>query len=194
MSIENAILELAAAMRQVAEANQAIAAASLKTEESYRASIGAYAAATAASCGSALITDAELEKAVAQVETDAKAAQQKAMDKVSTGKQEIADALAKAKADFDKKLAANTAEAQSKVNAINSGDDPLADSAPVELDYEKDVKKKLVSVGKHKQEMVDLLKGFGVGAGLKYEKADKLPKEMYADVVAACDKILAARG
>jgi len=184
MSIEQTLQNIADALLKVAEANHAIAAASLKTEESYRASIGAYAAATANS-GAPLTTDT-IEADVAKVETDAKAEQKKVMAAVeadrkpTSAKEAVADALARAKA--EKEAAAPVVEE----------DDPLADSTP--LDYEKDVKPKLVQVGKNKQEMVDLLASFGVGKELTYAKADMLPADKFGAVVAACDKILAARG
>lgn len=190
MSIEQTLQNIADALLKVAEANQAIAAASLKTEESYRASIGAYAAATANS-GTPLFSlsvDAELDKAVTKVETEAKAQQQKVMAQVeadrkpSAAKEAITKALADAKAEKEAAAPAPVVEE----------DDPLADSTP--LDYEKDVKPKLVAVGKNKQEMVDLLASFGVGKDLTYAKADMLPADKFGAVVAACDKILAARG
>jgi len=183
MSIENAILELAAAIRELAASNLATAgspalAAAYEAAEHNKAMNKLVALDTA---------ERELEKAVAKVETDAKAEQKKVMAAVeadrkpTTAKAAIEDALAKAKK-------AKDAEAAPVVEE----DDPLADSTP--LDYEKDVKPKLVQVGKNKQEMVDLLASFGVGKDLTYAKADMLPADKFGAVVAACDKILATRG
>jgi len=179
MSIENAILELAAAIRHLADSNREIAATG-----GAPLTIHGEVCSTLAEAAQ----EAELEKAVTQVETDAKAdpkAEQKKVmglveaDRKSAAKQAIADALAKA-------------EAEKKATPVVEEDDPLGDSIP--LDYEKDVKPKLVQVGKNKQEMVDLLASFGVGKELEYAKADQLPADKFAKVVAACDKILAARG
>lgn len=175
MSIENAILELAAALNNVAESNHAIAAASLKTEESYRASISAYAGAVAGGSAltihgevcSTLADSAELEKAVTKVETEAKA------EKPSAAKAAIQQAL------VDAKKAKEAAAAP-----VVEETDPLLDEAPVELDYEKDVKPLLVKVGKDKQQLVDLLAKFNAKNGAGIAKAD------YPAVVAAANKII----
>jgi len=196
MSIENAILELAAAIRYAADKNPRIAG---------------MPAAMAAPYGGLVagMPDGELEAAVTKVETDAKADQKKVMAMVeadrkpSAAKQAVADALARAKAE---KEAATKKESETTIQSAQSQgagpdsdeDDPLAESTPLAdstpLDYEKDVKPKLVQVGKNKQEMVDLLASFGVGKELTYAKADQLPADKFGAVVAACDKILAARG
>ena len=185
MSMENAILELAAAIRHLADSNREIAATGAEP----------------------LITreDTALETAVTKVEADAKAKtlQEKVMAKVeadrkpaTTAKEAIAQALEIAKAEKEaatkKESSTATQSAQSAGDGPDSDDDPLADSTP--LEYEKDVKPKLVQVGKNKQEMVDLLASFGVGKDLTYAKADQLPADKFGAVVAACDKILAARG
>jgi len=173
MSIENAILELAAAIRYAADKTAGGTGSIAKLIENVTS-------------GAALITDAELDKAVTKVETDAKAEQKKVMAAVeadrkpSTAKEAVADAPARAKAEKD-------AEANAGLDAAD-----LLDASP--LGYEKDVKPKLVQVGKNKQEMVDLLASFGVGKELTYAKADQLPADKFGAVVAACDKILAARG
>jgi len=174
MSIENAILELAAAIRYAADKNAKPVTA---------------LARAAANSGAPLTADTTtdtIEADVTKVETDAKAEQKKVMSAVeadrkpSTAKEAVADALARAKAEKD-------AEANAGLDAAD-----LLDASP--LDYEKDVKPKLVQVGKNKQEMVDLLASFGVGKDLTYAKADQLPADKFGAVVAACDKILAARG
>lgn len=163
MSIEQTLQNIADALLKVAEANQAIAAASLKTEESYRASIGAYAATVAKNA------DAELEKAVTQVETDAKT------EKPTTAKAAITEALELAKAAKAKEAAAAPVVEET---------DPLLDEAPVELDYEKDVKPLLLKVGKDKQQLVDLLGKFNAKNGAGIAKGD------YPAVVAAANAII----
>jgi len=176
MSIENAILELAAAINNLAKANAPQIRFTEVTEK-----------ATERKHGQIVPAADTIEADVTKVETDAKAEQKKVMAQVeadrkpSSAKAAIEDALAKAK---------KTKEAEAA--AVVEEDDPLADSTP--LDYEKDVKPKLVQVGKNKQEMVDLLASFGVGKELEYAKADQLPADKFGAVVAACDKILAARG
>jgi len=167
MTMENAILELAAAINNLAKSN---------TRHDY-----------IASSAPTVVAADTIEADVAKVETDAKAEQKKVMAAVeadrkpSTAKEAVADALARAKA-----------EKEAAAAPVVEEDDPLAHSTP--LDYEKDVKPKLVQVGKIKQEMVDLLALFGVGKDLTYAKADQLPADKFAEVVAKCDKILAARG
>jgi len=167
MSIELAIQDHAAAIRELAAAIRGTASSNIAT------------------AGAPLNITDTIEADVTKVETDAKAEQKKVMalveaDRKSAAKQAVQDALARAKAEKD---AAEPAVEE---------DDPLAESIP--LEYEKDVKPKLVQVGKNKQEMVDLLASFGVGKDLEYAKADQLPADKFAKVVAACDKILAARG
>jgi len=191
MSIENAILELAAAINNLAKAN---APQTRFTEVAEKV--------TERKHGQLVPAADTIEADVTKVETDAKAEQKKVMaqveadrkptalttavnavlsaDKPSTAKEAVADALARAKAEKD-------AEANAGLDAAD-----LLDASP--LDYEKDVKPKLVQVGKNKQEMVDLLASFGVGKDLTYAKADMLPADKFGAVVAACDKILAARG
>lgn len=175
MSIENAILELAAAIRYAAD----------KDYSTTRLAVASGLADAAAPLDT-------IEQDVTKVETDAKAAQQKAMDKVSTGKAEIAAALEKAKAeneaqkaDFEKKSTANKTEVQKTIDAINSGNDPL-DGAP--LDWDKDVRPALLSVGKDRDALVKLMG--------KYEvpKGGKAPAEKWADLLAEANAIVAARG
>jgi len=181
MSIENAILELAAAIRYAADKTAGASTAEQRKYDMEQEAV-AFEKKLASEAKAA-----ELEKAVTKVETDAKAEQKKVMAAVeadrkpTTAKAAIQQALDEAK---------KTKEAAAA--PVVEEDDPLADSTP--LDYEKDVKPKLVSVGKNKQEMVDLLASFGVGKELTYAKADQLPADKFGAVVAACDKILAARG
>jgi len=168
MSLESAINDHASAIRE-------LAAAIIGTRQT------GMPAAMAAPYGKSVDT---IEADVTKVETDAKAEQQKVMAQVeadrkpSTAKEAIADALAKAKA--EKETAAPVVE-----------EDPL-DATP--LDYEKDVKPKLIAVGKDKSALVALLASMDVGAGKTYAKADQLPVAKFGEIVAAADAILAARG
>lgn len=183
MSMENAILELAAAIRYAADKTAGGTGKIAKLIENVTSS-GPLAVDT-------------IEADVTRVEQDAKAAQQKAMDKVeaerkpSAAKAEIAAALAKAKAEKD--AAQNKADDAQKAAALQAKID--ADrAAAAELDYEKDVKPKLLAVGKDKGAFVALLADFGVGKDLKYAKADQLPKSEYPALVTQADAILLARG
>lgn len=169
MSIENAILELAAAIRELAASNPASAGRfSLGGRGVYKGM-----SPLAAEIVGAIVGDT-IEQDVTKVETDAKAAQQKAMDKVSTGKAEIAAALEKAKA--EEEAAKPTPEPE---------DDPL-DAAP--LDWDKDVRPALLAVGKDRDALVKLMG--------KYEvpKGGKAPAEKWADLLAEANAIVAARG
>lgn len=174
MSMENAILELAAAIRYAADRNNGTG--------SVLAAINAGAPLTTTTTTTTDTIDADVTK----VETDAKAEQKKVMAQVEADRKPSA-----AKEAITKALDAAKAEKAASAPVVEE-DDPLAESTP--LDYEKDVKPKLVAVGKNKQEMVDLLASFGVGKDLTYAKADQLPADKFGAVVAACDKILTARG
>lgn len=160
MSIENAILELAAAIRYAADNDYSTT----------RLAVASGLADAAAPLDT-------IEQDVTKVETDAKAAQQKAMDKVSTGKAEIAAALEKAKAENE----AQKAEAAKPTFEA----DPL-DAAP--LDWDKDVRPALLAVGKDRDALVKLMG--------KYEvpKGGKAPAEKWADLLAEANAIVAARG
>lgn len=178
MSMENAILELAAAIRALAASNLATAG-SPEHARAYE-----HAQHEAQMDRLVVAEKAQLEQAVTKVETDAKAEQKKVMAQVeadrkpSTAKEAVADALAKAKA-----------EKQGAALAVE--EDPL-DATP--LDYEKDVKPKLIAVGKDKSALVALLASMDVGAGKTYAKADQLPVAKFGEIVAEADAILAARG
>lgn len=174
MGIEQAILELAAAIRYAAD----------KDYSTTRLAVASGLADAAAPLDT-------IEQDVAKVETDAKAAQQKAMDKVSTGKAEIAAALAAAKAEKEAAQnkaddAAKAAAFQAKIDADNAvACDPL-DAAP--LDWDKDVRPALLAVGKDRDALVKLMG--------KYEvpKGGKAPTEKWADLLAEANAIVAARG
>lgn len=155
MSIENAILELAAAIRELAASNVGTARG-----------VSAQTAAT---------QDAEMEKAVTKVETDAKAEQKKVMglveaDRKSAAKQAVADALAKAEAEKNKPVVE---------------EDPL-DAAP--LDWDKDVRPALLAVGKDRDALVKLMGKYDV------PKGGKAPAEKWADLLAEANAIVVARG
>lgn len=180
MSIENAILELAAAIRELAASNVGQLQADLKKSQMM---VGVHLQEAMASgrelaqMKAATPTDTT-EQDVTKVETDAKAEQKKVMaqveaDRKVTAKQEIADALAKAKAEKEAAKPAPVVE-----------DDPL-DAAP--LDWET-VRQALLAVGKDRDALVKLMG--------KYEvpKGGKAPVEKWADLLAEANAIVAARG
>lgn len=199
MSIEQTLQNIADALLKVAESNHAIAAASMKTEESYRASIAAYAASIAAyaaatAAGQPLTT---IEADVTKVETDAKAEQKRVMEQVaadrkpSTAKEAVADALAKAKAEKEtaakKESETATQNAQLQGGGQGSEDDDPLGGAP-ELDWDKDVRPALLAVGKDRDALVKLMAKYDV------PKGGKAPTEKWADLLAEANKIVAARG
>lgn len=186
MSMENAILELAAAIRYAADKTAGGTGNIAKLIENV-SSNGPVTAKDIDAAVAKLSGADTIEADVTKVETDAKADQKKVMAQVEADRKPSA-----AKEAITKALYAAKAEKAAAPAPVVEEDDPLADSTP--LDYEKDVKPKLVSVGKNKQEMVDLLASFGVGKDLTYAKADQLPADKFGAVVAACDKILASRG
>ena len=171
MSIENAILELAAAIRELAASNVGQLQTELKKSQMM---VGVHIQEPMESGRKLKEATADtIEQDVAKVETDAKAAQQKAMDKVSTGKAEIAAALEKAKA-----------EKEAAKPAPEPEDDPI-DAAP--LDWET-VRQAMLAVGKDRDALVKLMG--------KYEvpKGGKAPAEKWADLLAEANAIVAARG
>ncbi len=142
MSIENAILELAAAIRYAADKTAGGTSNIAKLIENVTSGGGA-----------PLITT--IEQDVAKVETDAKAEQKKVMaaveaDRKSAAKQAVADALAKAEAE--------------KAKPVVEEDDPL-DAAP--LDWDKDVRPALLAVGKDRDALVKLMGKYEVPKGGK---------------------------
>lgn len=173
MGIEQAILELAAAIRELAASNLASAGSP--------AHAAAYETAQHNKEMNALCAADTIEQDVAKVEADAKAAQQKAMDKVSTGKAEIAAALEKAKAEKEPKLD----QSRALKDAELPKDDPL-DAAP--LDWDKDVRPALLAVGKDRDALVKLMGKYDV------PKGGKAPVEKWADLLAEANSIVAARG
>lgn len=179
MSIENAILELAAAIHELAASNLATAGspahARAYEHAQHEEQMDRMVAAEKAQ-------STTIEQDVTKVETDAKAEQKKVMAAVeadrkpSTAKEAVADALAKAKAEK---------EAAKPAPAPEPEDDPL-DAAP--LDWDKDVRPALLAVGKDRDALVKLMG--------KYEvpKGGKAPAEKWADLLAEANAIVAARG
>lgn len=167
MSIENAILELAAAIRYAADKRHDYPEARASQNSKALSTIG---------------LDNEMEKAVAKVETDAKTEQQKVMAKVeadrkpTTAKEAVADALARAKAEKEAAL------------APVDEPDPLLDEAPTELDYETDIKPRLIMLGKDKSALVALLAKYNAKKGTDIAKSD------YAAVYHESGDLIAARG
>lgn len=175
MSIEQSLQNIADALLKVAEAmNSETAAANRKLTMMNQIHIQEALASGRKLAEMKEATPDTIEQDVAKVETDAKAAQQKAMDKVSTGKAEIAAALEKAKAEKEAAKPAPVVE-----------EDPL-DAAP--LDWDKDVRPALLAVGKDRDALVKLMG--------KYEvlKGGKAPAEKWADLLAEANAIVAARG
>lgn len=169
MSIENAILELAAAIRELAASNLSNQAGSHIARALM--TVSTPAADT-------------IEQDVAKVETDAKAEQKKVMAQVeadrkpSPAKEAVQRALDAAKAEKE-------AEKEAAKPAPVVEEDPL-NAAP--LDYDKDVKPKLKDVGKNRDELGLLLKEFGVSNG------GQLTAEQFPKILARANEILAARG
>lgn len=177
MSIENAILELAAAIRYAAD----------KTAGGTGRIANLLDAVTCG--GNAMMVTSSgdtIEQDVTQVETDAKAAQQKAMEKVSTGKQEIADALANAKAEKESKVA--TEQLNEALGAVRELEKSVAALEAAPLDYAKDIQPILTKVGKNRDQLVALLAKFGAKKGADIKAED------YAAIFAESNAILAARG
>lgn len=168
MSIEQAITDHAAAIRELAAAIRGSASSNL---------------ATAPGTGAARIPDAEdadtIEADVTKVETDAKAEQKRVMAAVeadrkpTTTRAAIEGALAEAR-----KAKAAPAPAAAEE------DDPLGDA----LDWDKDVRPALLAVGKDRDALVKLMAKYDV------PKGGKAPAEKWADLLAEANAIVAARG
>lgn len=165
MSIEQAITDHAAAIRELA--------AAIKSAYQGGATISMLSAVGA-------LTADSIEQDVTKVETDAKAEQKKVMEQVaadrkpSTAKEAVADALARAKA--EKEAAAPAVEE----------DDPLGGEP--DLDWDKDVRPALLAVGKDRDALVKLMAKYDV------PKGGKAPAEKWADLLAEANAIVAARG
>ena len=185
MSIENAILELAGAIRYHADTFNGVNDAPLLTTiEQDVAKVEADAKRTeyeienGLPAGTSAKLDAEHEAK--------KAAQQKAMDKVSTGKAEIAAALEKAKAEKEAKVTA--AQLNEVLTEVRDLEKSVVALEALALDWDKDVRPALLSVGKDRDALVKLM--------AKYEvpKGGKAPAEKWADLLAEANAIVAARG
>lgn len=184
MSLEQAITDHAAAIRELAAA----------IKSAYQAG----ATISAVSAVGALTTT--IEQDVTKVETDAKAEQKKVMAQVeadrkpSTAKEAVADALADAlaAAKADKEAAAKKAESETATqNAQSQGagqdsDDPL--DTPAEIDYETDIKPRLIMLGKDKSALVALLGKYNAKKGTDIAKSD------YAAIYHEAGDLIAARG
>lgn len=140
MSIEQAITDHAAAIRELAAAIRGTATSNLAT------------------AGAALTTNT-IEADVKKVETDAKAEQKRVMEQVatdrkpSTAKEAVAVALTKAKAE--------------KEAAAKKEDDDLLGAAVDPLDWDKDVRPALLAVGKDRDALVKLMAKYDVPKGGK---------------------------
>lgn len=170
MSIELAIQDHAAAIRELAAAIRGAASSNLATA-------GALTTTADLTTQNERAQAAEIDAAVAKVETDAKAKQQAVMaaveaDRKPANQTRAAIETALAEARKAKETPAPAAEE----------DDPLADTAP--LDYEKDVKPLLIKVGKDKTALVALLDKFGA------KKGDQIAAADYAAVVVAANAII----
>lgn len=165
MSMENAILELAAAMREQAAAQRESNEVQRATAAGYERAVTAYATG-------------EQRKDVAQANEQVSA--KMAGDKPEVKDAEIEKAVQKVEADAKKEGAATSA-ATSQESTDDSSD------ALVELDYTKDVRPVLLAVNKKagQPELKALLTKFGAATG------DKLKPEQYGEVLAAANKILA---
>lgn len=164
MSIENAIMELAAALRYHADKS----ATPLLSESSINRIMG--------TAGNALPDpDAELEAAVKKVEADAKPA---------AGKAAVAQALADAKAEKEK--AAAPAPVEEPDDGLLGGEDEPAKV----LDWKADVMPVLQQVGKDKDKLAGLLSEFGVGKDKQYKTANLLPADVYPALLGRACKLL----
>lgn len=142
MSIENAILELAAAIRYAADKTAGGTGNIAKLIENVTGG------------GQVLAASDELDKAVTKVETDAKAEQKKVMEQVAA----------------DRKHDAKSAVAEALKNAEAAKAKPVEEDDPlgaVELDWDKDVRPALLAVGKDRDALVKLMAKYEVPKGGK---------------------------
>lgn len=172
MSIENAIADHAAAIRELAAAIRGAASSNLATA-------GALTTMADLTTQNERAAEAEVEAADSKVEADAKAKQQAVMAAVEADRKPTAaraaieDALAKARAEKAKPAAE---------------DDIPPELGATSLDWDKDVRPALLAVGKDRDALVKLMG--------KYEvpKGGKAPTEKWADLLAEANAIVAARG
>lgn len=171
MSMEQAILELAGGMKELAVA---VREAAMMNAECTKLN-GEMMLAQARQivfADSAPTADTELEEAITKVEQKAKGTTQKeAAEKQDALEKERA--LAKAEAER------NAAEAAKDDDNLIGADDKV-------LDYKADVTPVLIELHKKKAGLKDLLAKFGV------TKGDQLKPEQFADIVAQAKVLLAA--
>lgn len=176
MSLEQAITDHAAAIRELAAAILGRAsAATINTvaggtrkeviypKENVEVSITADSKNNAA-YSAARIEEAETEQAVAKVEAAAKAEKAAAKNAAS---------------------AAGTATAAADTQSTAGAADTATDAAQTSYDYAKDVQPLLVKVGKNRDQLVALLKSFGAAKGADIKPAD------YAAVIAKANELIA---
>jgi multidrug resistance efflux pump len=208
MTMENAILELAAAIRYAADKTSTGGASIAKLIENVAS-------------GPAMISDAELETAVTKVETDAKAKQQAVMAAVEADRKPTAaraaieTALANARAEKvvvsqstidEVKQVSDEQDARRKSAKDEEDDRPALGAAVAKLhkeaaalkaefaaataplDWGKDVRPALLAVGKDLDALVKLMTKYDV------PKGGKAPTEKWADLLAEANAIVAARG
>lgn len=173
MSMENAILELAAAIREGAAALRASAdtrvAAALNISGGVRGSTVEEAATDSIPGKKSLTGDPEIEQAVEKVEA--------AANEESPGRKAINAALA----------AAREAESKKAEPAPAPKEEQKTEQPAVTLDYKADVYPKLVGLAKAKGKpaLVGLLKEFDAANG------EALKPEQYAQVVARAAELAA---
>ena len=180
MSLEQAITDHAAAIRELAAAILGTASASsivtnpLASKAEHFAKVEAGLAANKAL--STVGLDNEMEKAVTQVEADAKA--------------ELTDAQIEAKAEKaaakNAASAAGTATAAADTQTTAGAADTATAEAQTSYDYAKDVAPVLTKVAqKSRDSLVALLAKFGA------KKGNELKADDYAAVLAAANELLA---
>ncbi len=181
MSLENAILELAKSMAQVAESNHVLAkayAGSIETmaaewvTEDLRDPVprtgGGFVGDPVDSSGA----DKELEQAVEKVEAAAKKPSAKSSD---------------AKASSEASAEAGAASSDPKPDASGAAEPEDTQAGAEPLSYEKDVKPVLIKLAgaRGKQALTDLIASFGV------LKADKLNAEQLVAAKAQAEALIA---
>jgi hypothetical protein len=171
MSIEQAIIELAAAIRYAADKGAAMVPFTVSLEHTASAS----PAALAEAMGGKAMTDAEMDEAVKQLENDAK--------KPTTAKEAVADAKARAAA--AEQSSAGTATAAG--NSAASGADTAQAKEEITLGYEKDVLSVLSAFSgkKGRAALTELLGKYNAAKGADIKPAD------YAAIVADAKKAMA---
>lgn len=166
MSLEQAITDHAAAIRELAAANLEVAAIMTATIKSQLAQAAISAPIGHAQGDDHMLTAAalrdkkaaDLEKSVAKVEAAAK---------------------------NEGKSAAGTATPAADTQNTAGAADTATAEAQTSYDYAKDVQPLLVKVGKNRDQLVALLKSFGAAKGADIKPAD------YAAVIAKANELIA---